>query len=459
MNPAAMIDTRRRDAARIQDARAVCLALATALATLALLATAGCDQPAACGPDGECPNPLTCVSGFCRNTLGVAVGGDDASTADASCPSASPPGARAFAASAAFEGGLAIVGGEPIADDCHSDVQPAQGRCARIAACGGFAELPPLPALTDGTTGVVGAMAARHPGDGSLWVVGGRSGAEGAQPSGAVRKLPPGGAAWTTATAAVSGRSHGVLIATSSPKALWLFGGDIGQGGIPIATGELRRMLMPATSWQLAAAGGQLPGARRNMAGASLGDRFAIFGGADAGDDVHGDVHVLHAASTTWTRIATLGVGPGPRTDAALLASGNDQLLVFGGDEPDWGPRNDLWRLDLASGAWTRLRPGDLAADGRTDGPLGPIADACAPPTALLQPSTQDPEARAGGAWVRIDGGDLLLYGGRGRCGALDDLWRLDVAAPSWSRLRAGGGGICPLRAESCAQLCSGAGS
>ena len=418
---------------------------------------AGCDHPAACGPSGECPSPLTCVEGLCRNTLGVAVGGSDATVNDASCPSDGPLDARAFAAAAPFAAGLAVVGGEPVADSCQTAPPTATGANARIAACGGFAALPPLPALAEGPANRVGAMAAEHPGDGSLWLVGGRSGVDEDQPSGEVLRLQPGATAWTQATAPVSARSHGALVATSSPKALWLFGGDIGPGGTPIATAELRKLAVPSTTWQLAVAGGELPGARRNFASTSLGDRVALFGGADAGDASTADVHLLHAASLTWKRVSVTGPTPGPRIDAALVGMGTDQLLLFGGDEEGWGPRNDLWRLDLQLGAWTRLRAGDRDAAGRTDTTLAPVDDVCAPPAALLTPSTTDPEARAGVALIRLAGGDLLLFGGRGRCGPLADLWRLDASSAGWARIRAGGGGLCPLRADSCAHLCSGA--
>ena len=431
----------------------------TALGCALLLAASllACDHPAACGPDGACPTQLTCVDGLCRNTLGVQVRSTDTSTADGSCPSAEPLGARAFAASAAGVGGLALIGGEPAADACNESPPQQTGANAQVATCGGFAALPPLPALTGGSVSRLGAMAARHPVDWSLWLVGGRSGADGEQPSGEVWRLAPGGNAWTVATAPVSPRSHGALIATTSPKALWLYGGDIGPGGIPIATAELRRLGATTTTWQIAVAGGEPPGARRNFASTSLGDRLAIFGGADAGDDINNEVHLLHTASLTWKRVAVLGPTPSARTNAALVAMASDQLLLYGGDEVGWGPRNDLWRLDLTIGVWTRLRVGDVDGDGRADGPLATIADACAPPTAWLAPSTQDPEARFGCALARVDGGDLLLYGGKGRCGALADLWRLDAATATWARIRAGGGGLCPLRADSCAQLCSGA--
>jgi hypothetical protein len=370
------------------------------------------------------------------------------------CTGQAPLAARAFAASCGGEG-LAILGGEITTDDCLASAPTPSGVAAQALPCGGFSALPSPPPLPDGGRNRVGALATRHPVDGSLWLIGGRAGVADDAPAGDVWRLPVGSDTWLKGTSAVSGRSHGTLLASSSPKALWLYGGDIGPGGSPIATAELRKLLANQTTWQLVAAGGALPGPRRGAAGASLGDRLALFGGADATDSLRQDVHVLHAATDTWTRVQTIGDAPTARSDAAMVARDSEHLLVFGGFDATWGQRNDLYRLDLTVGAWTKLRQGDLASDGSIDGPLAVVIDACALPAALLTPALADPEARAGAALHRVDSGDLLLFGGHGRCGALDDLWRLDAAAASWARLRAPGGGICAQRSQTCATFCA----
>ncbi len=433
---------------------------------MAFCAVAGllaCDKPIPCVGQADCPPHLVCNGGRCTQGLGAqgdAGGGAGNGGAGSGCGNALAPIGRGFAAATPFDTGLLIVGGDPGALPCTA-ASPALADAAVVEACGGTRAAPALPPLPTsggpgggGAGGRLGAMAARHPITAAVWLVGGRGHAPDGEPTGQVLQWHAGAAAWQPATAAVTPRSHGGMAATTTPPALWLFGGDIGPNGTPIATFELRRLHGQATSWELVAAGGQTPGARRNFGFCSLGTRLALFGGVDATDALRAEVHVLRGADATWAMVPTHGAAPSPRAEAALAPLGADALMVFGGRDDKVGVRNDLWRLDLATGTWTRLRAGDAGQGGLIDEPPALGNDLCRPLATASGIDAGSPEPRLGAALGRTDLGALLLFGGLGRCGALADLWRLQPDG-AWLRLR-GGGGACTRRAVTCSWLCAG---
>jgi hypothetical protein len=106
----------------------------------------------------------------------------------------------------------------------------------------------------------------------------------------------------------------------------------------------------------------------------------------------------------TWSRLADVD-GPAGREDATWTVDAvGSAAYLFGGRD---GQRSfdDLWRFDLASDAWTRLRP-----DG-------------------------GPEARFGHAAAWVDGVGLVVFGGQRGTDFFDDLWAYDPTADRWQRL------------------------
>ncbi len=128
--------------------------------------------------------------------------------------------------------------------------------------------------------------------------------------------------------------------------------------------------------WRQITEAGVGPGGRNRQMTVydSTRHRMILFGGRyRAGDSgaytLYDDVWALDLATETWSEVATTGIGPSGRVNGAMVydASG-DRLLLFGGNQEPSGMSydalNDLWELDLATGAWKVLQ-----TTGATPGP------------------------------------------------------------------------------------------
>lgn len=117
-----------------------------------------------------------------------------------------------------------------------------------------------------------------------------------------------------------------------------------------------------------------------------------------------------------WRAVSQRGDRPAARGGHTLTLVGENALALFGGADRGGEPRSDLYlgRYDAEDGscAWTRV----------------PQAG-------------QWPPARAGHTAVAAaDGSRLYVYGGMGEGGGfLSDVWELDCAARTWSRVEADG--------------------
>src|SRR5262249_26347294 len=132
------------------------------------------------------------------------------------------------------------------------------------------------------------------------------------------------------------------------------------------------------------------------------------------------DVWAFDFASSSWSPVATTGTGPSPRANAAIAVAG-DRLVVFGGSTSTSGltftPTNDVFALDLMSGAWSELSPGGTPPSAR-----------------LFHAMAKDPIAPV--VYVHA-GGDANAFVGP----FFSDTWALDLDAMEWSNLNASNGG------------------
>jgi N-acetylneuraminic acid mutarotase len=126
-------------------------------------------------------------------------------------------------------------------------------------------------------------------------------------------------------------------------------------------------------------------------------------------------------SSLRWAPIAA-GDGPTAREDhtwtvdgdgrAAWLFGGRDGATVFG----------DLWRYDLATDRWQRIR------------------------------AAGEPAPRFGHTATLVPDVGLVIFGGQAGGGFFNDLWAYDAGADTWTRL-AGGGATPEPRYGTCAGL------
>lgn len=257
-------------------------------------------------------------------------------------------------------------------------------------------------------------------------------------------------------------------------------------------------------TWRKVAGSG--PPERFDHLGAVIGDRFVIWGGNDSTDGAiiapRNDAWAFDLTTETWSRLTTSGK-PEARTYAAGAAD-DGRLYAFGGGGTDalvGTFRNDLWALDVATGAWTELHDGsgkapkgriwaDLVHDaergqlllwaGHDDGELGntnqvwafdlgartwkqvrkgdvfanPANAFCDYPADFTTVDRESPERREAGVAVWADDA-LLVFGGKADCGNLDDVWTFDPADATWTeRSRATSGEVCLRGGAACSSMC-----
>ena len=255
-----------------------------------------------------------------------------------------------------------------------------------------------------------------------------------------------------------------------------LIAGQKGTAANPPVVDEVWAYDTAATAWTLLhpAAPAGTPGARvghRAIYDAGH-DRLVLFGGERSinfsAGDMFGDTWTLDfttSADGVWQKLA--GAGPSKRRDAALATDGN-RVVLFGGASDFATYQNDVWVLDLGQGVWAQATTsGDVpsarfasklsfdAASGRfvmfgghDPTSLGPLNDTYALTVDssgsaafnLLMAGDSDvtiagvdhnsPERRERHAQVAA-GSQLWIFGGASDCGPMDDVWTLDLAAPT----------------------------
>lgn len=152
------------------------------------------------------------------------------------------------------------------------------------------------------------------------------------------------------------------------------------------------------------------PPARFNAAMAATDDgRVVLFGGRLASGMRVADTWVLDVEAGDWTELAP-PASPSARDASAMAFAGSGTVVLFGGTETSGPggsvtPRSDTWVLDVDAATWTELLP-----------------------------DTPPPE-RFQHAMASVGDDGVVLYGGRPEFGLeLADTWLLD-AAGQWTDL------------------------
>jgi Kelch motif/Galactose oxidase, central domain len=164
---------------------------------------------------------------------------------------------------------------------------------------------------------------------------------------------------------------------------------------------------------QLTGAG---PSKRRDAALASDGNRVVLFGGASDFATYQNDVWVLDLAQGVWSPATTSGNVPSPRFASKLaFDAAGGRFVMFGGHDPaSLGPLNDTYALTVDASGSAAFR---LLIAGDSD-------------TTVAGVDHTSPERRERHAQVAA-GGRLWIFGGASDCGPMDDVWTLDLNAPT----------------------------
>ena len=210
---------------------------------------------------------------------------------------------------------------------------------------------------------------------------------------------------------------------------------------------------------------GTLPLARSDQAMAydPTAGRLIMFGGSNAVENF-GDVWAYNPTANTWNELKPSGTLPAARSAHAMAYDpGSRSLIVFGGGN-DNGTLNDTWAYDPVANTWTELKPSRTLPSARSGhamaydpglrglimfggfGDIGTLNDTWAyDPVANawneLKPSRTLPSARSGHAMAYDPGSRrLIMFGGSGDSGApFDDTWAYDPVANTWNELKPSG--------------------
>jgi hypothetical protein len=127
-------------------------------------------------------------------------------------------------------------------------------------------------------------------------------------------------------------------------------------------------------------------------------DEMILFGGCSSGFGPcpQGDLWSLDVSGKDWNEISPAGIKPSPRSNPALVGDDAGWLILFGGLTKD-GPANDVWAFDIVTGEWTALEPPGNAPAARSSH------------DAAWDPATKQ----------------VIVFGGKGKGGALNDMWVL----------------------------------
>jgi N-acetylneuraminic acid mutarotase len=175
-----------------------------------------------------------------------------------------------------------------------------------------------------------------------------------------------------------------------------------------------------------------------------------LFGGYD-GSTVRNDTWAYDPAANTWTELHPTGAAPSARALHAMICdTARGRVMLFGGMDEANQVLNDLWTYDLAANTWTELEPAGAVPSARvghsmtydpesgkillfggmdeTNGNLNDlwVYDPAANTWTELEPAGEVPLARDAHAMAyNPESGKIILFGGEGECGDLDDTWEL----------------------------------
>ncbi|MBX5480467.1 MAG: hypothetical protein IRZ16_01270 [Myxococcaceae bacterium] len=165
-------------------------------------------------------------------------------------------------------------------------------------------------------------------------------------------------------------------------------------------------------------------------------DQLIVFGGNASTSGLsyapNANVWALSLSDNVWTELVPKGTKPPAREfHAAVIDPKRHALVVFGGGDANafTGPfLSDTWSFSLDTHEWTKLATTGPVPRGRIRGALA-----------------VDPERDR-----------VLLFGGHddGQIGERNDLWSLDFASGTWTRLREGdvfntaGAGFCDFPSD-----------
>ncbi|KAK8633262.1 hypothetical protein V6N13_014108 [Hibiscus sabdariffa] len=121
----------------------------------------------------------------------------------------------------------------------------------------------------------------------------------------------------------------------------------------PSETIQVKAFDLQTGTWSMLKTYGQAPVSRGGQSVTLVGTTLVLFGGQDANRSPLNDLYILDLETMTWDEIDAVGVPPSPRSDHAAAVNAGRYLFVFGGSS-NATFFNDLHVLDLKTKEWSR---------------------------------------------------------------------------------------------------------
>ncbi|GFP95704.1 kelch domain-containing protein 3 [Phtheirospermum japonicum] len=137
-------------------------------------------------------------------------------------------------------------------------------------------------------------------------------------------------------------------------KRLFIFGGCGKSVNSEMYYDDLYILNTETFSWKCVVPSGTPPSKRDSHTCSSWKNKIIVIGGEDSSNYYLSDVHILDADTLVWSKLNTTGQLLPPRGGHTTIAFGKN-LFVFGGFSDEQNLFDDVYMLDIESGAWEKV--------------------------------------------------------------------------------------------------------
>jgi len=256
-----------------------------------------------------------------------------------------------------------------------------------------------------------------------------------------------------------SPRYAGVIFPSADPEALLISGGCRG-GNLTGCLADLWKHHTEENRWEQLKAPAEIMSPRCGHSAVTVGERVFFFGGTgNSFLRVHNSLHEFDIRTESFRQITDTRGGPPPeRLVHAATGDNQGRLWIYGGLTTDRQPLDDLWCYHPAENRWEEIAEADGDLPGERYGTRmvhvddalylfggkrhhGPLLDDLyrfeprGRRWTLLDPEGADrPSPRYAHAFIST-GKRVLLFGGSGKEGFVNDLWVYDCNGDRWEQL------------------------
>ncbi|MEQ1565837.1 MAG: kelch repeat-containing protein [Myxococcota bacterium] len=245
----------------------------------------------------------------------------------------------------------------------------------------------------------------------------------------------------------------------------YVFGGALNANPLSVVV-DMNLWAWDGSGWEQLQTTGDAPSTRTYLASAydSKRNRLVVFGGQSGNftSCSFNDIYALDLNTLEWRQLDDGSAkAPETRFHAHLQYDAErDQYLMFGG-HADIGAMNDLWSFDPETEKWDKVHIADvLTADpyAACDNIVSPgcLGISSEVPKEFADEDPTAPERRYRGMFVLMHDNLWLGEGINIECSDhLDDTWRYDIGADTWTELvEARAGESCARRGDDCECMC-----